>query len=291
VKERQVIKKACIIINCLTILFVAGCFYRTGSVPKIAGDQNDTYIFVQLTDNHLGLDPKCSVISEKLIEEINKYKAQKPIEFIAFTGDLFNNLKDDSVLEDYKSIRKKSSYSIYVVAGNHEFDLDTGNQTDKETVNKYAAKWKENFGEFNYCIDVKKVRFIFVSTESIANGVNIEGCEVYQWLEAKLIEARSSSRDIIIFTHRPVVKDYYEGRWVSPYPDEVYERLGNLINKYHVNAVVAGHFHMDDLFTTGNVPVYVCPASVNLPCGSGRFRVYEYNARTKHLNYMTFEVR
>jgi predicted MPP superfamily phosphohydrolase len=285
------IKKTGIVVSCLTILFVAGCFCRNGSGLKTAGDQNDTYIFIQLTDTHLGYNPQCSVITKKLIEEINKYKAQKPVEFIVVTGDLFDDLKDDSVLEDYKSIRKKSSYPIYAVAGNHEFDLHTGNQTDKETVNTYTKKWKENFGEFNYCVDIRKVRFIFVSTESIATGMNIEGCEVYNWLEAKLIEAKNSSRDTIIFTHRPILKNYYEGKWASPYPDKVYERLRTLVNKYHVSAIVAGHFHMDELYMTGNVPVYVCPASMNLPCGIGRFRVYEYDEKTNFLKYMTFEIQ
>lgn len=284
------IKKTCLIVNFLTMLFVAGCFCRTGAEPKIS-DQNDTYIFIQLTDNHLGLYPQCSVITGKLIEEINKYKAQKPIEFIAVTGDLISDGKYDLALKDYKSVREKSNYPIYVVAGNNEYDLHGALTTDKKVVNKNAKIWKENFGQFNYCVDIRKVRFIFVSTESLVYGVNIEGCDVYKWLEARLIEARSSSKDIIIFTHTPVVKNYYEGRMSSPYPDDEYEKLKKLVTKYHVNAIITGHFHMEELDRAGDVPVYVCPASVNFPCGSGKFRVYEYNAKTKFLKYMTFEIQ
>jgi predicted phosphodiesterase len=284
------IKKIGIITSCLIIPFLAGCFSRAGSGLKVTDDQNDTYIFVQMTDNHLGYNPQSWPITERLINEINRYKAQKPIEFIAITGDLFDSIDNNSVLADFKCIRGQSNYPVYVLAGNHEFDLDTGKNVTKETVARNARKWSDNFGQFNYCVDIGKVRFVFLTTECLLSGSNIEGCEIYEWLEAKLREARSSSKRIIIFTHRPIVKDYYEGKWISPYPEGDYEKLKELVNKYHVNAIVAGHFHMEELYITGRVPVYVCPASVN-PCGSGKFRVYEYDAKADFLKYLTFEIQ
>ena len=285
------IKNLFVIVNCLTMLFVVGCFGKGRLKPIAIEAQNDIYIFVQLTDNHLGADPKCSKITENLIKEINKYKDQRPIDFIAITGDLFDGRQYNSALDDYKYIQKKSDFPIHALAGNHDYNLQRAGIADKAVGGRNAELWKENFGAFNYYVDIRNVRFIFMSTECLISGIDTEKNDFYKWLEARLDEASGCSKDIIIFTHMPIVKNFYKGRLSSAYSEHEYQKLEQLLQKYKVNAIVAGHFHFEELDMLGNIPVYVCPASVNRLCDSGKFRVYEYNTKNKFLKYKTFEIQ
>jgi len=290
-REVIMIQNFVLVISYLGVLLFGGCFGRDGAKPRVGVDANDTYIFVQLTDNHLGLNPKNSIVTERLVQAINNYETQHPIEFISITGDLVSDAKYDAALGDFRSIRSKSNYPVYVVAGNNEFDLHSAGKINSDGVERNAKTWKENFGEFNYCVDIRNVRFVFISLECLVYGVNIQGCDIYKWLDAKLNEARSCDKHIIIFTHTPVVKNYYEGKLTSPYREQEYERLKKLLNEYHVAAVIAGHFHFEELDMLGDVPVYVCPSSVDFECGRGRFRVYEYDADKNILKYKTFEIQ
>jgi hypothetical protein len=77
----------------------------------------------------------------------------------------------------------------------------------------------------------------------------------------------------------------------SPYPDEEYDQLKTLLNQYAVNASIAGHFHVDELQYTGDVPVYVSASSLNYGSPLGFYRLYEYDANTDRLTYQTITVR
>ena len=179
-------KKKCILIACFVMLFVAGCFDGQTLDSKTTDNLDDVYIFVQLTDNHLGYKPLCVPVTRKVIEEINRYKAQRPIDFIALTGDLVRIGKYDLVMEDYKAIEKTSKYPIYEVTGNTEFGPDKSTNIDVENVEKCGQMWKEHFGELNYCVDIRDVKFVFVSSQNLIYDFNIDECDVYQWLETQL---------------------------------------------------------------------------------------------------------
>jgi UDP-2,3-diacylglucosamine pyrophosphatase LpxH len=50
-----------------------------------------------------------------------------------------------------------------------------------------------------------------------------------------------------------------------------------LINSYNVKAVIAGHFHRDELHWLENVPLYVSSPVAGYWGRQATFRIYEYS--------------
>ncbi|MDY6906314.1 MAG: hypothetical protein SWH61_16705 [Thermodesulfobacteriota bacterium] len=55
---------------------------------------------------------------------------------------------------------------------------------------------------------------------------------------------------------------------------EIKEKWKTLINTYNVKAIVAGHFHRDELHWLGDVPVYIAPPVAGYWGRKAAFRIY-----------------
>lgn len=95
--------------------------------------------------------------------------------------------------------------------------------------------------------------------------------------ELETILEQSDGKPVLIFHHSPSVSDFYKNRMRSGW--KARDQWAALLNRYNVKGVFAGHYHRDELYWLGKVPLYVCPP-VGDTWGRGRqttYRIYEYN--------------
>jgi len=229
------------------------------------------FYFVQITDTHLG-DANHYARVEKIIEEINGLPMD--IKCVVHTGDVTSdNITQDSVVTKGLAVLSKLVAPIHYVAGNHDI-LDNDLEATRDQFEKY-------FGPLISVREYDGVQFITLFTEPIARGYSLDGYDPLSELENIL----SNNKPSIVFHHSPSPDDFYSNSMHDSWEKEGQQKWVELLNKYNVKAVMAGHFHRDELHWLGDIPLYV-----SAPVGSwwGRqptYRIFEY--RNGKLSYRT----
>jgi calcineurin-like phosphoesterase family protein len=147
---------------------------------------------------------------------------------------------------------------VHFVPGNHDIFSD-------ETASIYTNR----FGPLLSLAEYEGVEFVFIYTEAIAKGVAGDGCR-YKLLEEfdGLLQNLPPDQPVIVFHHRPSIG---WGRSA-----EAAQRWQELLNRHDVKAVIAGHFHCDEMHWLGRVPLYIGPPLSGRIGRQAAFRIYEY---------------
>ncbi|PIU67238.1 MAG: hypothetical protein COS84_04890 [Armatimonadetes bacterium CG07_land_8_20_14_0_80_40_9] len=244
---------------------------------KIVEDYKDTFVFVHVTDTHIGVKGNEEVLA-KVIEEINLINP----EFVLITGDITSDcenvgralmLKEGKKVSPYYTEKYKdlpdekikgsciNKYKIflelllklrvptYVIPGNHDM-CGIYCEPCKEF-------YEEMIGKRYYSFDYGSYHFI-----GCDNSDMMEAAPIYYpnfkdelddkqliWLEEDLKKNLDKKLKFAFF-HLPI----YEKRC----------KFRELLEKYNVDMALAGHWHFDMIDNKGK-PIWILTTSITAP--------------------------
>jgi len=232
------------------------------------------WFFVQLTDTHWGARDGVS-LTRKAVEMINALPVK--IEFVTVTGDLFqDSIRKENVVEEGRAAMKELKVPVYYVPGNHDLlKADMANT---------AGLFEKDFGPLNRKVEIQGVNCLFLCTEMMEGETRSPGDVERSWIENTL---RGSHLPVLLFMHRPPIRDMINGSDGEVSWDDVYDTRWEALFDRHpeIKAVFAGHFHRDEVFWIGAVPVHVAPALARFWDRQPAFRLCQYKGG--RINYWT----
>lgn len=238
------------------------------------GCRAEPLCFVQLTDTHFGT-PEHRARAEAAVAAINALPFD--VQFVAHTGDVMaDNIMNESAVNEAVAVLGKLNVPVHFVAGNH--DVKTNDLHDS------VAAFVNRFGPLTSRQSYGGVECIFACTEPLARGFAVAGYDPLAAVEALLNGCED--RPVIVFHHAASVADFYNNK-LHPGWEEAKARgqWQATLQRYGVDAVIAGHFHRGELHWIGDIPVYVSPPIADYWGRQGSFRIYHYeNGR---LSYRT----
>ena len=231
----------------------------------------EPFFFVQLTDTHFGSDEHFKR-GREAVRQISKLPMD--IAFVVLTGDIVDdNILDPEVVDQVFQTLEPLEVPIHFLPGNHDIL--------EEDIAATTAAYTNHFGPLITSAEYNGVRCVFVYTEPLTGEVETPGYDPLAELEPLLKNAET-----LVFHHTPSVDSFYNGKahagWGRRNVGPSWE---DLLNRYGVSAVIAGHFHNDELHRLGDVPLFVCPPISSRFGRQAAFRIYCYeNGR---LSYRT----
>jgi Icc-related predicted phosphoesterase len=233
------------------------------------------FFFVQITDTHLGQGNNF----ERTAAAVDRINAlPMPIEFVAHTGDIFYEcLGNAEIAQRGMAVFRGLNRPIHFLPGNHDIP-HTGPRQAAE-VDCYL----KTVGPLSHTLETHGVVMIFFFAEPLTGKFPVPGYDAWEWLENALNEAQE--KPVIIFLHTPPVKDFYANRAHPGWPSEIVSRWNELLKRHNVKAVIAGHFHRDEMHRLNGVPLFISAPIADLFGRQGSYRIYEYD--NGHLTYTT----
>ena len=215
------------------------------------------FFFIQMSDPQFGfLDAnesidKETILYERAVADINRLNP----DFVVITGDFVHDHTDSTQWAGFDRITGmiKRSIPVYMVPGNHEYP---SNPAEEDFVN-----YKSIYGDDKFSVKHKKNLFIGINSCLLKTDSPGLEKEQLEWLKSEL-ESAGDMRNIVVFTHYPFfVKDPDEPETYSNIGLEKRKKYLDLLKKYDVKAVFAGHFHKNsygnykgmDMITTSAV--------------------------------------
>jgi len=218
--------------------------------------EDTQFYFIQITDTHIG-DGDYLARTEKVVDAINNLPFN--ISCVVHTGDIYYNVTSKEIFNKGLNEFEKLNYPVHFVPGNHDKLLNNF----VEVYDNYIPEGVHYYKEYN------GVFFIFLYSEQILTE------EPLEWLESVLRTCGNSP--VIIFHHTPCVDDFYNNKMHDGWPEYIKDKWINVLNRYNVKAVIAGHFHRDEQHWLGRVPLYICPPVATYYGRQTAFRIYEYS--------------
>lgn len=246
------------------------------------------FFFIQITDPQFGfLDDnkgfsKETVLFEKAVAEVNRLMP----DFVVFTGDLVNKREDRAQIDEFRRIAGKINPKIpvYYSPGNHDLGSNPGNAEIKA--------FRKDFGPDRFSIVHNNTTLIGLNSCLIRNSTPVLEDEQYKWLEKQLAKS-SKSNHKIIFTHYSFfITKADEPEAYFNIPVQNRQRYLDLLSKYGVDAVFAGHLHNNGYGKYGNIEM-ITTSAVGKPLGQvpSGFRVVKvYPDRIENSYYGLDEV-
>ena len=243
------------------------------ALPVSAATNRPPLFFVQISDTHRGKP----IHAQRLAAVISQINAlPQPIQFVIHTGDFAS---DDLRTETASVITNQLAQlrvPLFTVAGNHDILPRRLDET--------LATYTNYIGPLAYRREVQGVQFLMVYTEPLRKGFTVPGYDPIGWVEAQL--RAHPDLETIIFTHAPVDDDFYNNRIHPGWPEAVRQAWLAALRQGRVQAIVAGHFHRDELhWNELGIPTYVASSIADFWGRQATFRVYCYAAG--RLSYST----
>jgi 3',5'-cyclic AMP phosphodiesterase CpdA len=186
-----------------------------------------------------------------------------------------DQMDQTNVVPDFSEFARLKA-PVHYIPGNHDI-LD---KRHASTLNAYTNR----FGPACSRAEYGGVVFLFVDVRPDPGSASGTHPDPLDWLEKQL--GTTGTGPVLIFQHYPGVDDFYRNRIHSAWRDDARRRRWiRLVNSPGVKAVVAGHFHRDELHWLERVPLYVAQPIARFWGRQPSFRVYEY--RNGRLGYRT----
>ena len=207
-----------------------------------------------------GLAKETSLFTEA-IETANKIKP----DFVVICGDMVHNSNSDEQFQELIRISRllNEDIKLYWVAGNH----DVGDKPTRAGL----AKYKEQFGEYNYSFQEENCYFIVLNSSICYDPGSVpdEWDILISFLEKELqIAASAQQSHKIIFMHHPLfLNDPNEGDNYFVIPSARRAKIIDLITEYDVSAVFTGHLHKNNSQKLGGTEL-VSTGPVGFPIGN-----------------------
>ena len=221
--------------------------------------------FVQITDTHMGvLDHNAR--TRAAVKAINRLKF--PVQCVVHTGDITEEkILDANATAEAAQILDKLKAPVHYLSGN--------NDIRPKKLAATRAAYERLYGSLISQARYGEVIFLFVYTEPLAEGFTLEGYDVLSEVEARLKAAGETP--VLLFHHTPSTGRLKKGKFRRGWPRATREQWQNLLNRYSVKAVFAGHFHQDELHWLGDIPVFAAPPVSGRFGRQAAFRVYTYH--------------
>jgi len=270
------------------IVFFVGLI--AGCAPSRIGHNSKSFYFFQMSDPQFGMFTANHGFAretqnfEKAIEAANRLHPA----FVIVCGDLVNRTGDIAQIAEYKRITAKLNPRIplYNIAGNH----DVRNAPTAESL----AEYRKNFGPDYYAFQQDNMYGIVLNSSLVFDSSKApkEAAEQDAWLRSTLEGTRKlKNKIIVVFEHIP---------WFINYPDEkngyfnIPTQTRNayieLLKKYGVKYVFAGHLHKNAIGTDGNLTI-VTTGPIGKPLGkdSSGFRIVTVNGANFSYPYYSLD--
>ena len=232
---------------------------------------------MQITDLHIGGGTDHVQRANAAIDAINALPVT--VEFVLVTGDLSrDNLWDTNAVARISRLLARIHAPVHVIPGNHDLPA---NRWDDST-NAYV----QAFGPLQTNFTCHGVVFLALCDETLHDERTTSAhpdCDPLGWLEGQLQAA--SNQAVIVVNHRPCVEDFHNNEFHPGWPPATRQRWTDLLNKYHVRAEIVGHFHRDELYWLGDVPLYVAAPLAGYYGRQASFRLYTW--KDGRLSYRT----
>ncbi|NQU99150.1 MAG: metallophosphoesterase, partial [Parcubacteria group bacterium] len=190
--------------------------------------EKDGFSFAVLSDS----ESQAGVISpvyENMIENINESEA----DFLVHIGDFTGKGLESEYQKFVEYMSNNLDIQYYVAPGNHDI------LQDKETKDIF----KKYFNNLYYSFDHKDAHFIVLDNSNNKYGLNNDQLA---WLDDDL--ANNQEKQIFIFMHRPIDIPYADKTDISDGASKVakasYANFRELLKKYKVTEIFAGHIHI-----------------------------------------------
>ncbi|OGV46804.1 MAG: hypothetical protein A2017_14470 [Lentisphaerae bacterium GWF2_44_16] len=196
----------------------------------------DNFSFAVISDSGMRDEP---------LDLILKDIKTKNVKFIFHLGDQARSLTINhfEYLLQFLDARL-GEIPFYAVPGNHDI-------TKSGTTN--TRSYKRAFGQMNYYFSYGDTLFVILNTADSRFGKKRQ-----IWLENTLSLLRKSFKNCIVLMHVPPV---------DPRPNENYamysdaDELKNILSKYNINCIIAGHIHEYNEGVFAKIPLYIVPPS------------------------------
>jgi 3',5'-cyclic AMP phosphodiesterase CpdA len=199
------------------------------------------YFIIQVTDPQFGFIESNNGFTsetelyEKIVAAINRLNP----ELVVITGDLVNNKDDRSQIDEFKRITSKinPSVPVRITPGNH----DIGTNPSQRDLDSYIT----DYGDYKFSLKIRNSSFIGLNSSLIKAGNSENEIIQYDWLRKELSDSKKSEH-IIVFCHYPFfIKSFDEPESYSNQSADARTKYFNLFDEFNVNAVYAGHLHMN----------------------------------------------
>lgn len=219
---------------------ISGC-----TTAKSAGDKKS--FLIQMTDPQFGMFTNNNGFSEETknfnlaIKDANQLHPA----FVIVCGDLVNETNNPFQIAEYKRIAAQLEPSIpfYQVAGNHDLRNEPSPQS--------LANYRKKFGPDYYSFTSANLFAIVLNSSLFKDPtlVKNEAEKQEAWLKKTLKKAKEKKfANIVIFQHIPfflTTADEKDGYFNIPMEQRM--KYLDLLNKYGVKYVFAGHLHRNSI--------------------------------------------
>jgi UDP-2,3-diacylglucosamine pyrophosphatase LpxH len=189
---------------------------------------------------------------QNFIDILDSIKTFDPVFYIS-TGDIINGGSNDAAIinrqfQDYLKAISSLNCPVYVAAGNHEVQNDTGRNS--------FDKLFSNNGKTYYYFDYQGVHFIILDAYENGNWGAIKGDEL-SWLKNLL--PTLSTEKLFVFVHPPVYSYLNpdcitDGSKFISFTDKKNQNdIRKLFKDNNVDGVFSGHEHMFHMQKEGNI--------------------------------------
>ncbi|MCX6931043.1 MAG: metallophosphoesterase [Verrucomicrobia bacterium] len=259
---------------------LAGAFLCWGQAPQTQ--------FILLGDPQFGMYATNAGVAQEAanyefaVATVNRLKPA----FVVVLGDLVNKTGDPDQIREFRRITAKvdAAIPVYLLPGNH----DVGNEPNPETL----AAFRKNIGRDYYSFRAGDTYGIVLNSPLIFAPA--KAMQDYQeqeaWLRKELETAKvSGAKHIILFQHHPLfTKSAREPDGYENIPLERRLPLLELLNKYGVRTLFAGHTHRNLLARDGQLEV-VATAPVGKPLGQDGSGIRVVSVSEEGLSHRYYE--
>lgn len=174
-------------------------------------NENQNIHIALIADSHTNYESLTTVVN--LINHT-------PLDFAIHLGDM-TDIGHSIEYYAFLSIIENLKTPLFTVIGNHD------------TIGHGKNIYKYHFGDFNYFVDYKSVRFVFFNNNQL-DFLNSGGID-FNWLE-KTVD--TSPYPVFLFQHiDPFNNDYFS--------EDQKNHFKQIVNKPQVASIYHGHLHVD----------------------------------------------
>lgn len=248
-------------------VIVSGC----ASAP-VARLHDGPIHFVQITDTHFG-KPIHNYRFRQSIDAVNTLPFDLSV--VAHTGDFASdNLYNEATGIAVSNMLSRIEPPVICAPGNH--DLSMKSENPDQRLRESLAVYLKYMGPLGQVHETDKAVFIAVCTEALRRDMNgLLDFEALQWLGEQLEKA--GDKPVFVFTHVPEGPDFYGNALHDGWPEEAHRAWRRVLKKGNVKAVIAGHYHRDELQQNDDgIPTFVGNAVADFWGRQASFRIYTY---------------
>lgn len=203
-----------------------------------SNESQHEYMFLHLTDLHLGRGNGMEIFQETVLPEINQQKSA----FNIVTGDFSFQ---EGIKDEYRELLRNFKAPIFNAIGNHEMMMQRMDPKKEYKDMLGPTYYSFNYGEFHYVVLDGCAAAPW--RKDWKNVVGFVDDKQLGWLKQDL-EFLPKDTPIIGFIHIPIVSHHAERFGIGAKDEPAWEiindeELTQLLGQYPVEFVLQGHIH------------------------------------------------